>query len=81
MYFRPQTRVGRYRIDFELVSPFGTRWALEIDGLHHDASDSVDRDQARDSFLEDSGYRIARISNKDVRESPERVKSFLERLY
>lgn len=81
LYYRPQVRMGRYRLDFEVVSPFGTRWALEIDGLQHREGDGMDRDEARDAYLRDAGYRVARISNRDVRGDPARVRGFLERLY
>ena len=81
LYYRPQVRVGRYRLDFEVISPFGTRWALENDGLQHREGDGMDRDEARDTYLRNVGYRVARISNRDVRDEPARVRSFLGRLY
>jgi very-short-patch-repair endonuclease len=81
LYYRPQVRMGRYRLDFEVISPFGTRWALEIDGLQHWEEDGMDRDEARDTYLRNAGYRVARISNRDVRDEPVRVRTFLERLY
>lgn len=81
LYYRPQVRMGRYRLDFEIISPFGTRWALEIDGLQHREGNGMDRDEARDIYLREAGHRVARVSNRDVREHQARVRGLLERLY
>ncbi len=81
LYYRSQLKVGKYRLDFEVVSPFGTRWALELDGSQHLDGDALDRDEARDSFLRDAGYKVARISNRHLWREPKRVKALLERLY
>lgn len=81
LYFRPQVRIGAYRLDFEVISPFGTAWALEIDGGQHYEEETLDRDEARSSFLRESGYRILRITNRDVRDHAEKVRSILEKLY
>jgi len=81
LHYRPQVRIGKYRVDFEVISPFGTRWVIEIDGAQHLAADSLDRDAARDSFLTDAGYHVLRISNRSVRTESESVRAILERLY
>lgn len=81
LHYRSQVKLGRYRIDFEVVSPFGNRWAVEIDGAQHYEGGAIDLDESRDLFLRENGYRVVRISNKDVRDSPDRVRSHLQRLY
>ena len=81
LHYRSQVKLGRYRIDFEVISPFGNRWAVEIDGAQHYEGGAIDLDESRDLFLRENGYRVARILNKDVRDSPDRVRSYLQRLY
>jgi len=61
LHHQPQVRIGGYCIDFEVISPFGTRWAVEVEGSHHLGKDSADRDTSRDTFLTDAGYHVLRI--------------------
>lgn len=55
----PQFPVGKYVVDFAIVHK---RIAIECDGAaYHDA----ERDAKRDSELNDSGWRVVRITGSD----------------
>lgn len=78
-YFR-QYEEGHYRLDFFVVSPFGTRYDLEVDGRQHWSPEQISRDEVRDKKLEEAGYRIIRIDARQILRQPERVLSLLSRL-
>src|SRR5690606_9056113 len=62
--FRRQHPVGRYIADFYCAE---LRLIIEIDGIHHQAADSLARDRARDRELRDSGYQVLRVSAQEIR--------------
>ena len=35
LWFTPQYTLGRHRLDFFVVTPFGTRYNVEVDGRGH----------------------------------------------
>ena len=61
--FRKQHPIGAYRADFYCAS---ARLVIEIDGMAHDMGDRPRRDAVRNAFLEQSGYRVLRITAADV---------------
>lgn len=66
--FRRQESIGPYIVDFccrEL------RLIVELDGMSHD--ESVQRDDVRQRWLREQGYRVFRVTNWDVNEDLEAV--------
>ena len=57
--FRRQPPIGPYRPDFVC---FGARLIVEADGGQH----GPERDQRRDAWLMDQGFRILRFWNNDI---------------
>ncbi|MBD3286577.1 DUF559 domain-containing protein, partial [candidate division WOR-3 bacterium] len=82
LWFKPQYEVeeGRYRFDFLVVSPFGIRYDVEVDGREHWASDRILADEIRDEVVKSLGYRVIRVAARDVFNSEDKVKSLLMRL-
>lgn len=62
--FRRQQPVGRYIVDFVC---FEQNFVIEVDGGHHGTKENLDRDKNRDAWLEQEGYRVIRVSNRDVK--------------
>lgn len=61
--FRRQQLIGPYIVDF--VS-FASKLILEIDGGHHNEKKVMMKDEEREAFLEDRGYRVLRFWNNGV---------------
>jgi len=80
LWHKPQYEEGRYRFDFLVVSPFGLRYDVEVDGRGHWSSDQLLKDQVRDEAIKSLGYRVVRISARDVISNGEKVKLLLSRL-
>src|SRR5690606_3592673 len=59
--FRRQQPIGSYIVDFFCSS---AKLIVELDGDSH--ADRGEYDLTRQSFLENAGYRVLRISNDDV---------------
>jgi len=67
---RMQVPVSCYRLDFLVDS----RLVVEVDGAaYHSSPEAVERDQTRDSFLNDLGYEVLRIPAKITLYSPHEV--------
>jgi very-short-patch-repair endonuclease len=64
--FRRQVPIGNYVADF--VS-FRHRLIVEADGPFHD----IDSDKVRDVWLTGQGFRVLRLSNKQIEIWPDRV--------
>ena len=62
--FKRQWTIGKHVVDFCCVE---RRLVVEIDGGQH----SVERDAARTHALNDSGFRVIRFWNNEVRENLE----------
>jgi very-short-patch-repair endonuclease len=60
LHFRRQVPLGRYFADFACHHP---KLVIEVDGDTH-VSESYDAE--RDRFMEREGYRVLRVSNRDV---------------
>ncbi len=80
LWFWPQVAAGRYRLDFAVVSPFGARYDVEIDGRQHFTPEGVAADELRDRFVESLGYRVLRVRATQLFEAPEEVAAVLRRL-
>lgn len=66
MWFWPQLEVDRYRLDFAVVSPFGTRYDVEVDGRQHLTPEGLGADAVRDAAVRALGYQVLRVRAKDV---------------
>ena len=68
--FRRQHPAGPYVIDFYCpVAKLG----IEIDGIAHEMGDNPARDERRDLWLRERGYRILRIPASELRTNAEGV--------
>lgn len=79
-WYLPQYPEGRYRFDFLVVSPFGTRYDLEVDGRGHWTAEQMRIDEVRDKVVEDLGYIVIRIDARDLFNREDLVKAWLSRL-
>jgi very-short-patch-repair endonuclease len=69
--FRKQHPVGNNCVvDFCCLS---ARLAIEIDGIVHEMGDRPARDERRDMFLEENGFRVLRISARRVLDDADAV--------
>ncbi|HEX8481965.1 MAG TPA: endonuclease domain-containing protein [Allosphingosinicella sp.] len=67
--FRKQHPIDPYVVDFYCS---GSKPIIEIDGQAHDRGDRPGRDERRDAFLRERGYRLLRIAATDVLKGPRR---------
>jgi very-short-patch-repair endonuclease len=61
--FVRQEPIGPYFADFVCREE---KLVIEIDGATHSTEDERHRDGAREQFLHDQGYRVARFGNDEV---------------
>lgn len=61
--FTPQVVVGGWIVDFYSES---LNLIIEVDGSAHDVPHRIEQDAQREQSLIEKGYRIARITNRDV---------------
>ena len=61
--FQRQRPVGRYIADFVCAS---AKLIVEVDGSQHVEPERQAREEERTRALEEAGYRVLRISNRDV---------------
>jgi very-short-patch-repair endonuclease len=61
--FRRQQPCGPFVADFYCAA---AKVIIEIDGLAHDTAGRPERDQARDGWLQEQGYRVVRIPAREV---------------
>jgi len=61
--FYRQKNIGDYIVDFYCPA---AKLIVEIDGGQHYAEENIVKDEARDNFLNDLGFRVFRFSNSDV---------------
>jgi len=71
--FRRQVVIGRYIVDFACRIP--RMLVIEVDGDTHAAQKVYD--SCRTAFLESKGYRVLRITNRDVQNNMEGVLSLI----
>jgi very-short-patch-repair endonuclease len=72
--FRRQHPVGDYIVDFVCLDE---KLIIEIDGGQHNEKQMIDKDEARQKWLEGEGFRVIRFWNNDVMENLEGVMSRL----
>jgi very-short-patch-repair endonuclease len=64
--FRRQAAIGHYVVDFVC---FAARLIVELDGDSHDGEESqVAYEQKRQAWLEEQGYRVLRLSGRELSE-------------
>jgi len=66
--FRRQEPIGKFIADFVC---FETKIIIELDGVQH--KESRERDQERDRWLEENGFKVLRFWNNELFESLESV--------
>jgi very-short-patch-repair endonuclease len=60
---RRQAPIGPYVADFIAHS---VKLVIEIDGYHHSLPERQDADRQRDAWLKRQGYRVLRLSDRDI---------------
>jgi very-short-patch-repair endonuclease len=68
--FRKQHPIGPYVADFYCSK---AQLVIELDSVAHGRGDRPQRDEARDLFLKDNGYRVLRIAAAEVLKDPDSV--------
>jgi len=68
--FRRQHSIGNYITDFCCPSE---KLIIELDGNGHGEYSQIEREEIRDKYLEDLGFRILRFENRLVFQEPEYV--------
>jgi len=68
--FRRQYSISNYILDFYCVSE---HLAVELDGDPHGDYVMIQRDEAREKYLEHLGIRVIRFENRFVFQEPEMV--------
>jgi very-short-patch-repair endonuclease len=68
--FRHQHPAGPYVLDFYCAA---AKLAIEIDGLAHEMGDNPARDERRDQWLRNRGYRVLRVVATELRDNAEGV--------
>jgi very-short-patch-repair endonuclease len=69
--FRREHPIGRdYVADFCCLS---ARLVIEIDGIAHEMGDNIARDQRRDRFMRENGFKVLRIAAARVLDDADSV--------
>ena len=63
LHVRRQVPIGRFIADFAILQG---RVLIEMDGGIHDLPDKQLRDEQKDAWLKDEGYRVLRFRNEQV---------------
>ncbi|HZP81773.1 MAG TPA: endonuclease domain-containing protein [Chthonomonadaceae bacterium] len=71
--FRRQVVLGQFIADFYCAE---AHLLIEVDGSSHDTT--VERDSARDEWLQAQGYQTLRIPNAEVRDNLEGVLALIQ---
>lgn len=74
-HFRRQAPIGPYVVDFFCPAK---SLIVELDGGHHNEDETAKRDGARQSWLENEGYRVIRFWNSEIASD---LTAVLERIY
>ena len=74
-HFRRQAPIGPYIVDFFCPAK---RLIIELDGGHHNEDETAKRDQERQFWLEQEGFRVIRFWNSEITED---LSAVLERIY
>lgn len=62
-----QYPIGQYFADFYFPD---INVVLEIDGVSHGKSESMEHDNVRDKFMNKKGYTVVRVNGKYAKENP-----------
>ena len=62
---RRQVPIGPYVADF---AHHASKTVIEVDGYYHTTAEGVLRDEARDAWLKNEGFRVLRFEEMQVRE-------------
>ena len=65
-----------YIADFYCAS---CKLIIELDGKHHEFGDHLEYDKARDSIINQLGYKIIRIKNEELQHDVEMVMKKIEK--
>lgn len=68
--FRRQHSIGYYIADFFC---YEKRLVVEIDGNQHYSVSNIEYDKDRDSILDGFGYRVLRITNREIETDLQKV--------
>jgi very-short-patch-repair endonuclease len=74
-HFRRQVPIGRYVADFCCHK---SKLIVEVDGNQYGYEQNIARDQRRTAYLASQGFRVLRVSNRDVLTA---IDSVLEAIY
>ncbi len=66
--FRRQHPIGPYIADFCCSK---AKLVIEVDGGIHNEEDRMMRDAHREAFIREQGYRMFRLTNREVIEDPD----------
>jgi len=66
LHVRRQVPIGPYVADFAIHS---IRLVIEVDGEHHFTAEGIRKDEIREQFLSDAGYRTIRVNTGDLEEA------------
>jgi very-short-patch-repair endonuclease len=80
IWHKTQYDIGRYRLDFLVVSPMGIRYDLEVDGRGHLTDEALRADEVRDAVVRREGFKVMRIDARNVFQRAEAVKMALSRI-
>ena len=78
--FRRQHPIDNYIVDFYCKEE---NFIIEVDGPLHDNEESKIKDKIRQTYLENKGYRMMRIKERELNGDPDiilkEIKKFLEK--
>jgi len=80
LWFTAQYSIGRYRLDFLVVTPFGTRYNIEVDGRGHLTDEATRYDEVRDKTLAAKGLKILRVDARQLFNNEDDIRQVLQRL-
>jgi very-short-patch-repair endonuclease len=76
--FRRQVPIGPYVADFYCHE---LRLVLELDGSIHDEKSQISHDVNRDANLQALGFRVLRVTNREIQDHLDSVLESLRNLY
>jgi len=80
LWYAPQHDVGPHRLDFLVVTPFGTRYDIEVDGRGHLAEEAVRSDEGRDARITALGLKVLRVNARRIFNNADAIRELLRRL-
>ena len=72
--FRRQVKVGNYVVDFLCLS---AKIVVELDGGHHNTSETKVYDEKRRKYLESLGYTVLRFWNRELDDNLDGVVNYI----